>query len=146
MFERALPEVYTPRDIAQAAGVSESHIRGLVQHGEIRSVAAFLAGNADPKWECYIPQKEAVRAVRAIRAGEAPGGAGLVGTSRFLSPALSHRRPTTVPLLVSTSLHALVVAALLVIGSLGLTTAEEKTDPIEKSDPVRLVFLMQPGP
>ena len=36
---------------------------------------------------------------------------------------------------------------LLVIGSLGLTTAEERTDAIEPlTQPVRLVFLAQPGP
>jgi TonB family protein len=52
-----------------------------------------------------------------------------------------------VPLLVSTSLHGVVAAMLLVIGSLGLTTAEERTDVIEPiTQPVRLVFLAQPGP
>jgi TonB family protein len=51
------------------------------------------------------------------------------------------------PFLVSTSLHVLVAAALLVIASLDLTRADERTDPIEvQAEPTRLVYLALPGP
>jgi periplasmic protein TonB len=146
MFLNHLPEVYTPREVADAAGVSESRIRGLLQRGAIRSVAAFLPGAADPVWAGYVPHTEAVRVVRGLRAGSFVDLAGSSGAGRLLLQAAPSRRPTTVPLLVSTSLHGLVAVLLLIIGSLGLTTAEEKTDLIEKAEPVRLVFLMQPGP
>jgi TonB family protein len=50
-------------------------------------------------------------------------------------------------MVVSTSLHALVAAALLVISSIGFTAADERTEPIENEQkPIRMVFLMQPGP
>ena len=54
-------------------------------------------------------------------------------------------RATTVPLIVSTSLHALAVATILFIASLGFAVADERTEPI-KDEPIRLVFLATPGP
>ncbi|HXG89386.1 MAG TPA: energy transducer TonB [Vicinamibacterales bacterium] len=146
MSANSLPEVYSPRELAQAAGVAESQIRALLQRGEIRSVAAFLPGAADRRWDGYIPHAEAVRAVRALRAGDSVTATHTPGIGQILAPVQSQGRATTVPLLVSTSLHGLVAAMLLVIGSLGLTNADERTDVIEKVEPVRLVFLVQPGP
>jgi periplasmic protein TonB len=80
-----------------------------------------------------------------------PGRINLRGESgeprSLLSLTPSRPRATTVPLIVSTSLHAVAAAILLVIGSLGLTTADERTEAIEPEiRPVRLVFLAQPGP
>lgn len=146
MFEPVLPEVYTPRDVAHAAGVPESQIRGLLASGEIRSLAARLPAASDrPRWSQLIAHDDAVRAVRAIRAG----GLTLVPSARgsLLAPAPAAHRPTTVPLLVSTSLHAAIVALALVIASLDLTNADERTEVLDAATrPVRLVFLVQPGP
>ena len=50
-------------------------------------------------------------------------------------------------MLVSSSLHAVVLIALLVIGSLGFTAADERTEVIEPaSEPVRLVYVPRFGP
>jgi TonB family protein len=142
-----LPEVYTTREIAQAAGVADAQVTALLQRGVIRSVADFLPVDTDTRWRQYLPHSEAVRAVRALRAGESPSPAGSRDALRLLAPSVSQPRPTAVPLLVSTSLHAVVGVALLVIGSLGLTAAEERTDPIEpETQPIRLVYLALPGP
>jgi TonB family protein len=147
MLATTLPDVYSPRDIARAAEVPEGHVLSLIQRGEIRSVADFLPAAADPRLAAYVPHDEAVRAVRALRAGDAVADASSGGLGRLLAPAPSRPRATTVPLLVSTSLHGLVLAALMVITSLGLTNADEKTEPIDRDlPPVRLVFLAQPGP
>jgi len=147
MRSYALPEVYSPREIAQAAGVPKSQVRGLIERGEIRSVAALLPGAVDPRWDRFVGEVEALRAVRALRVGEPADLADPAGIRRLLSPAPARRRPTTVPLLVSTTLHGLAGAMLLIISSLGLTTADERTDLIEKeAEPVRLVFLVRPGP
>ena len=146
MVANSLPEVYTVREIAEAASVSEPQVRALLMRGEIRSVADTLPGFADPRWERYVAHGEAVRVVRALRAGEGVAERDPSGVGRLLAPA-SESRPTTVPLLVSTSLHVVVVAALLVISSLGFTSADERTDPIEPdARPVRLVYLALPGP
>jgi periplasmic protein TonB len=147
MFTTDLPEVYTSREIARAAGVSEARVRALLQRGDIRTVAAFLPGAADPSWNGYVPHAEAVRAVRALQTGEGVEVRDARGVGQLLAPPAVQPRATTVPLLVSTSLHGLVMAMLLIIGSLGLTNADEKTDVITPElKPVRLVYLALPGP
>src|SRR5687768_1259445 len=102
MFVNALPEVYSPRDIAMAAGVPEAQVLSLLQRGEIRSVADFLPGDVDPKWVDFVPHAEAVRAVRALRAGDTVGESANTVLGRLLAPASSRPRATTVPLIVST--------------------------------------------
>lgn len=147
MFANALPEVYTARDIARAAGVPESQVRGLLLRGEIRSVAAYLPGAADPAWDRFVPDVEAVRAVRALKAGDVLHARDASGVGRLLAPAALQSRSRTLPFLVSTSLHGIVGVILLVIGSLGLTNADEKTDLIEPDiKPARMVYLALPGP
>lgn len=142
----ALPEVYTAREIAQAAGVDESQVVALLQRGLVRTVADFLAVEAEPAWRQYVPHAEAVRAVRTLRGvgvEALPDGQDVV---RLLAPS-ARPRATAVPLIVSTSLHAFVGVLLLVISSLGLTTAEERTELIEPdAQPIRLVYLALPGP
>ena len=65
MLSQEFPEVYTARDIAEAAGVAESDVIRRLASGEIRSVAAHLPGTLiDERWNAYVPHKEAVRVVR----------------------------------------------------------------------------------
>src|ERR1700741_2071629 len=105
MFSEQLPEVYTARDIATSAGVAESDVRHQLETGEIRTVAALLPGAmVDERWHAYVPHAEAVRVVRALKAGlsvdlRTPGGF----SNRLLLPAPAGQRPTTLPMLVSTS-------------------------------------------
>jgi TonB family protein len=50
-------------------------------------------------------------------------------------------------MLVSTSLHGLVAAAVIVISSIGFTNADERTDLLDQpQQPIRMVYLLQPGP
>jgi TonB family protein len=144
----ALPEVYTTREIAQAAGVAESQIVAMLQRGLVRSVADFLPSEADPALRHYIPHPEAVRLVRSLRRGDTPlPAAADRDVVRLLAPPPTQPRATTVPLLLSTSLHGLVGVVLLVIASLGLTTADERMEVIEPdAQPIRLVYLALPGP
>jgi TonB family protein len=52
-----------------------------------------------------------------------------------------------VPLVVSTSLHGLVAATILFLGSLSFAAASEPpTEALKEPEPVRLVFLAVPGP
>ena len=147
MLVTPLPEIYTPRDVAGAAGVPESHVRNLIARGDIRTLEAFAPGAALPGGREFIPHAEAVRTVRALRAGDLVLAPDSDGLGRLLVPAAEGSRSTPVPFLVSTSLHGVVAALLLIIGSLGLTSADERTDPIDQeAKPVRLVFLAQPGP
>jgi TonB family protein len=143
-----LPEVYAPREIAQAAGVAEAQVVAMIDRGLIRTIGDVLGLDADPSWRTYVSHAEAVRAVRSLQARSEPGMVA-DGTPelRLLAPLPARPRSTTVPLLVSTSLHALVGVALLVISSLGLTSADERTELVEpEPQPIRLVYLALPGP
>lgn len=140
------PDVYTARDIAAAAGVSDARVLDLLARGEIRSVAAQSPIGGLPELAGFVAPGEAIRAVRALKAGAAVGIAGELGLGRELfAQGFRPRRSTTVPLVVSTSLHGLAVASILFIASLGLAVADERTEPI-KDEPIRMVFLVSPGP
>jgi TonB family protein len=140
------PDVFTARDIAEAAGVSEARVVALLSRGEIRSIAAQLPIAADASLAGFVAQGEAVRAVRALKKGSAVGVAGALGLGReIFAPTARAQRSATMPLILSTSLHGLAVATILFIMSLGFAVADERTDPI-KEEPMRLVFLALPGP
>lgn len=146
MSAHTLSEVYTARDIARAAGVAESRVRGLILRGDIRSLASLLDPTS-PHLARFVRHDEAVRAVRALRSGDSLATPDPRGLGVLLAPSLDHPREATVPLIVSTSLHGLVAILLLIIGSLGLTSADERTELIENAaEPVRLVYLALPGP
>lgn len=146
-MDKSLPDVYTPGEIAQAAGVSDAQVLALLQRGTIRSVGDLMPAEADPSWHGYVPHAEAVRAVRALRHHGTVGAAEPGPVLRLLAPPPPRPRATTVPLLVSTSLHAAAGAVLLVLASMGLTTAEERLNVLEPDpQPVRLVYLALPGP
>jgi protein TonB len=124
----ALPEVYTAREIAEAAGAAESQVSAMMR-------------------ERYVPHDDAVRIVRAILHGDFAMPAGREAGPRLLAPALGQPRAGTMPFLVSTSVHGAVAAALIVLTSLGLTRADERMDIIEPdAQPIRMVYLALPGP
>jgi periplasmic protein TonB len=140
-------DVYTARDIAQAAGVSPERVLQLVARGEIRSIAAQLPIAVDPQLGAFVAHDEAVRAVRALKHGSAVGVAGSLGLGRELfAQGVRAERATTLPLIVSTSLHAIAVASILFIASLGFAVADERTEPVREPEPLRMVFLAVPGP
>jgi TonB family protein len=148
LHERTLPDVYTAREIADAADMPESYVAGLIARGEIRSVTAAIDGGG-AQWADLVPHDEAVRAVRTLQVWRSTGPAtAAVGLQDdLLLPAAQQPRQATVPLLVSTTLHVMVAAAALVIASLDFTGADERTDPIDvPAEPARLVFLALPGP
>jgi protein TonB len=140
-------DVYTARDIAQAAGVSEDRVLQLVARGEIRSIAAQLPIESDAQLEAFVAHDEAVRAVRALKHGSSVGVAGALGLGRELfAQGVRADRATTLPLIVSTSLHAVAVASILFIASLGFAVADERTELVKEPEPLRMVFLVSPGP
>jgi hypothetical protein len=142
-----LPEVFTAREVAQAAGVTETEILNRVQRGQIRTLGDLLPVDGGDQWRGLIPEQEAMRAVRAVRGGELSAAGHAQGIVRLLAPSPAQPRQATVPLLVSTSLHGLVGIVLLVLGSLGMTAADERTDLIEpETKPIRMVYLALPGP
>ena len=146
MMSAPVPDVYTAREIAEAAGVSEARVQRLMARREIRSLVVTLPGASTRELARFIGEGEAIRAVRALATGSTVGLPDPLGLGRELfSEGALGGRSTAVPFFVSTSLHAVAVATILLIASLGFAVADETTDPL-KPEPMRLVFLVQPGP
>jgi protein TonB len=140
-------DVYSARDIAAAAGVAESRVQALLARGEIRSIAAQLPIAGDASLAGLVAHGEAVRAVKALRKGTMVAVPGALGLGRELfAQGTQSQRSATMPLLLSTSLHGLAVATMLFVASLGFAAADEHTEPLEKPEPLRMVFLVSPGP
>ena len=119
----------------------------LLARGEIRSIAAQLPIAGDPDLGAFVAHDEAVRAVRALKQGSTVGVAGALGLGRELfAQGVRAERSTTLPLIVSTSLHGLAVATILFVASLGFAVADERTEPLKEPEPIRMVFLVSPGP
>ncbi len=147
MSSAPFPDVYSARDIAAAAGVSDAVVQRLLDRGEIRSLEALMPTGAPETLAGFVGEAEAIRAVRALATGSTvavPDGLGL-GRELF-----SERRPggrgSAVPFIVSTSLHGLAVGTVLFIASLGFAVADARTEPLVPPEQMRLVFLVQPGP
>lgn len=139
-------DVYSARDIAAAAGVSDAHVEALIAQGRIRSIAAQSATGEASAFDTLVLPAEAIRAVRALTTGASVGVPDADGLGRELFSGGGQRaRAAAVPLVVSTSLHVLAVAAILFIASLGFAVADERTEPL-RNEPIRLVFLATPGP
>ena len=147
MLGSVSPDVYTARDIAQAARVPETRVRELIARGEIRSIAAQLPIASDAELLTFVAHHEAVRAVRALKSGDTVAVAGALGLGRELfAQGVRAERATTLPLIVSTSLHGIAIATILFVASLGFAVADERTEPLKDPEPMRMVFLVQPGP
>ena len=134
-------EVYSPREIARAAGVAEERVR---------AVLGFADG--------FVPYADALRLARDLRAGSvspvtssfplsAGPGEARPGLFTIFGPAGRKPRAQSVPLAVSGTLHAGVVAIVALVTSLGLAPTA-KTLPIadERPPDMHLVFLNIPGP
>jgi TonB family protein len=134
-------EVYSPREIARAAGVTEERVRAVL-------------GTADG----FVPYSDALRLARNLRAASdspveatqpAPGGSSDVRPALFTIFGPNGRKPRaqSVPLAVSGTLHLGIVVLVVLVTSLGLApTAKTLAITEERPADMHLVFLNIPGP
>lgn len=116
--------MYSPREIARAAGVPEARVR------------AALGDNAD-----FVSHRTAVAIGRRLVA-ERPGASGI-----FSIFGAGTGRRSRLPFAVSSTLHAGVCAALVFVFTFGpepIATTLTTVDP--PAEPMRLVLLDTPGP
>ena len=119
-----VPEVFTAREIADAAGVSAAEVRTLITNGAIRAIA-----------DRFVAEADAIRAVRHLRRAAA---ATPVDRPIFGEHSRMKRSPGA--LFASGALHG---GALLAFVLLTMSVAAPDALPIA---PMRLVFLAMPGP
>jgi TonB family protein len=120
-------EVFSNAEVARAAGVDVSIVDRLIAAGRIPSVNGF------------VPGRDAVAAVRALREGSGiaaePAGLFYAGPGPRREPGL----PTAVTALT----HFLILGAAALLAT---TATSAGPVPVRAMDTTRLVFLNQPGP
>jgi periplasmic protein TonB len=124
--------LYSPREIARAAGVTE---------GEVRALLGIT------KRTVYVPHDEAVRLGRKL-AARARSSAGVAPEPMFAA-VTDHAtvQKRLLPLALSSSLHvALAVIAVIVTGLNIAPRAAALRIEDRPSDLLRMVFLQSPGP
>ncbi len=136
-------EAYSPREIAQAAGVPVDQVIAALGRGTHAGV--------------FVPHAEAVRIGRVLMAG--PDDA---GQPEQPFAAVSPRDPKAlflivemgrtshqskgVPLAVSGTLHAGLIAAVVFITTLGLAPAATTVATASRAEDLHMVFIATPGP
>ena len=125
----AMPEVFTVREIAKAAGVPLSEARALVA----RTDAVTVDGTG------YVSETDAVRLIQMLHALTD----GRPQPVRLFAPHLPDERRGRGPFAASGALHAGVLTILVAVASIGVRTAPTiRTE----QDTARLVFVVSPGP
>ncbi|MGH9197048.1 MAG: hypothetical protein ACRD1T_15080, partial [Acidimicrobiia bacterium] len=142
-------EVFTPREIARAAGVPLTTVLRLIQEDVVSTI---------PGWSGYLSREQAVRAGRLAQklpslpvTSDLPSDAlSSQGTSaeqphRLFAPHRLRARLTGMPAVVSGSAHVLLLLAIVWSTAAGLSpsaSTEQMTEPMK----LRLVYLALPGP
>jgi protein TonB len=123
------PDVFSAREIARAAGVSDRDAEALIESGAIDLVDGE-----------FVDSDEALRAVLLLR-GLTPGPS---PERQLFRPLRQGHRRSGAPLTASGILHATAFGVAVLLSTLPLAgRARVETRP---SEPARLIFLAKPGP
>jgi TonB family protein len=134
MSQAAVPEVFTPDELARAAGVPRQWVDALVAAGELRPVDGTT----------FIAAADAIRVGRQLRDSSSAVAAAtpIFAKSSDVVDAREGRR-LGLPTFASSLVHVTLFLVLVL-----LTAAPTDPAPSEESlhEPARLVFIMSPGP
>jgi TonB family protein len=122
-----LPDVYTAREIGRAAGVRPRDVRDFAATGLIQPIGGRFFSSTD-----------AVFAVRSL------AGHALAGERPLFRPVASLRREPGLPIALAGTLHAAMLAGLVLMTTIGMAKPAART-PSDRKE-LRLVFLVAPGP
>ena len=126
------PDWYSPSEIAHAAGVPEADVLAALGHSRE-----------------FVPHAQAVRLGRMLvqRAGGGPRPAAPGSLFGMFSDATPARRSTGVPLALSSTLHASLIAFAVMIATFNLAPhASSLRSDDRPAELMRLVFVATPGP
>ena len=134
----SIPEVFSPGEVALAAGVPVWVVRQLIATAEIPT--------ADGELILFGDALTAVEALRLGRLRAHPTGMppGVFGSALF-NQAAPDPRPKRLSVLVSTGLHASALSIVALFTTAQLITASDGGEP-EVAQLARLVFVAEPGP
>lgn len=127
-------DVYSLREIAQAASVPVPRVEALIAEGTVTPIALGLGAG-------FFSPDQAIAAVRALRADGGRSAAMLFDTQ----PEFVHASPR-LPIAVSSAIHAGIAATLILISTIGLPQAAESERVRLEPVTTRLVFIASPGP
>jgi periplasmic protein TonB len=137
---QGLTEVFTPGEIARAAGVSEAEVLALVEAGAIQTTGVE---SRVP----FVSRQDAVRAGRALAAGLPLATALAVAPTPGLFTRRVRTRMARAPFAISTGVHAGLIGAVFLAATLGLGgSVQSATDDRLEPQKLRLVYLALPGP
>jgi protein TonB len=129
-------DIFSAEEIARAAGAPVTRVDALVSAGQLRPL---------PHSEAFFGFADAVGAVRALRAATAASVSEPAARAPIFShPTFAHASPK-LPIAVSSTVHAGIIAGVILVTTLGLPQAASRPDVIREQT-TRLVFLAQPGP
>jgi protein TonB len=127
----ASTDVYSFDEVAQAAGVPVAGVQALAAAGQIRAIS---------QTHPFFHFEQAVLAVRTLRSSGVRHAAFL-----FDQPTFEHA-PARLPVAVSSTFHAAIAAAIVFVSTVGFPQASSQEEIALQKEPMRLVFLAQPGP
>jgi TonB family protein len=123
-------ELYSPREIARAAGVPLA-----------RAAAALGSRHR------LVPHAAAVEVARALRQSAVEESASRAEALFSVYDLASASRPgRSVPLAVSSTLHALGVSTALFLTTIGVASSDRVEADLGPAQDMRLVFISSPGP
>jgi protein TonB len=153
----ALPEVFTPREIARAAGVPVEWVRDLIADGRIPVVHVPRSRPRGISREPFIAHRDAVRAARLLLDAGGPlqhtpdpTAAGFLDRpALFAQPPFAAGHPAPAwPVAASAGVHAAALLLAVLVASVG-PRASMLSAPLAltpRADNLRLVYLVLPGP
>ena len=135
MSQVPLPEVFTPDEVAQAAGVAPRHVEALIGSGELRTIegSRFVAA-ADA-----VQVGRRLRGDAALQATAAP--AGILAATGDAVPHADRR--VGLPAFASSLAHAALFVLLLWLTA---SPADSASSEEAVHEPTHMVFIVSPGP
>lgn len=131
-------DVYSAREIAQAAGVDTGIVSQLVADGAIASIDGQ-----------FVTFTEARRVGVLLRTGQAlpvPQGAMSTAPGVLFARHRASPRSASLPAAASAAIHGVMLGGLILAAVAQMGTSEARTLDLTRAEPLRLVFLAQPGP
>jgi TonB family protein len=136
--ETPVSDVCSLNEIARAAGVPLARIEGLADRSDLPTIE--VGG------ERYVAWADAVTAVQMLKQHGAIASLGSHAPRPLFRRQSGVRRSAGLPIAFSGAVHASVVAASLVLTTIGLTPASPVVETTQEKVPMRLVFVATPGP